>query len=430
MKKNNKKFNKKALDKVAIEVKNVSKNFRIPHEKISSIRGAFIGFFKKKSYENLKALDKVSFKVEKGEFFGIVGRNGSGKSTLLKTLAGIYQPDSGEIKIDGLISPFLELGIGFNPELSGRDNVYLNATVLGMTKKEIDKKFDDIVKFAELERFIDQRLKKYSSGMQVRLAFAVSIHANRDILLMDEVLAVGDNNFQSKCLEEFNKYREMGRTVVIVTHDVSVVERYCDRALLLKKGEIVKIGKADEVVDEYVQSNMTDEEKRLQAEELAKKEEGKKIKTELKKDIDKKVVSESKKAEIIDVEFLDKDGRSKSVFETGESMKVKIEYKVNEEIEKINFAFGIHSEFSGPVFVCSTQVDRFKVDVNKKFVYLHFDKIPILKGSYFVNVACLKDVNGICYDFKVRYKKLMFYTKGIENNYVGIVNLDHKWALK
>ena len=193
---------------LAIKVENVSKTFRIPHEKITSLQSAFVNAFHKNGYEEFKALDNVSFEVKKGEFFGIIGRNGSGKSTLLKILAGIYIPDQGNVKISGLISPFLELGIGFNLELSGRDNVYLNATVLGLTKKEIDQKFDDIVEFSELRRFIDQKVKNYSSGMQVRLAFSVAIHANRDILLMDEVLAVGDTNFQSKCLEEFNKYRD------------------------------------------------------------------------------------------------------------------------------------------------------------------------------------------------------------------------------
>ena len=160
-------------DNIAISVKNVSKTFKIPHEKVSSLRGAAVSAFKRnKGCEEFKALDDVSFEVKKGEFFGIIGRNGSGKSTLLKILAGIYQTDKGSIKIDGRISPFLELGIGFNPELSGRDNVYLNATVLGLSKKEIDKKFDSIVAFSELERFIDQKLKNYSSGMQVRLAFS------------------------------------------------------------------------------------------------------------------------------------------------------------------------------------------------------------------------------------------------------------------
>lgn len=255
--------NSEPKSNIAVSVKNVSKQFSIPHEKISSIKIAFINLFKRKTYESFYALKDVSFEVKKGEFFGILGRNGSGKSTLLKILAGVYTADSGHTKAHGLISPFLELGIGFNPELSGRDNIYLNATVLGLTEKEIDEKFDSIVAFSELERFIDQKVKNYSSGMNVRLAFSVAIHANREILLMDEVLAVGDSNFQSKCLREFAKYKEQGKTVILVTHDIGTVQRYCDRAMLLRNGEVAMIGSAEEVGNEYIYQNMSDEEKRI-----------------------------------------------------------------------------------------------------------------------------------------------------------------------
>jgi ABC-2 type transport system ATP-binding protein len=235
---------------IAIKVENISKTFRIPHEKISSLRGAAVNVFKKKSYEEFQALDNVSFEIKKGEFFGIIGRNGSGKSTLLKILAGIYQPNKGKVHVHGLISPFLELGIGFNPELSGRDNVYLNATVLGMSRKQIDQKFDDIVAFSELERFIDQKLKNYSSGMQVRLAFSVSIHANRDILLMDEVLAVGDINFQRKCYNYFESIKGE-KTVLFVSHDLDNMKKFCSRSLVLNNGKIIDIGKTAIVAGTY-----------------------------------------------------------------------------------------------------------------------------------------------------------------------------------
>lgn len=258
-------------DRVAISVKNVSKQFIIPHERINSIKIAFINIFKKNTYESFYALKDVSFEVKKGEFFGILGRNGSGKSTLLKILAGVYTANKGSMHINGLISPFLELGIGFNPELSGRDNIYLNATVLGLTEKEIDAKFDSIVAFSELPRFIDQKIKNYSSGMMVRLAFSVSIHANREILLMDEVLAVGDSNFQAKCLREFAKYKEQGKTVILVTHDIGTVQRYCDRAMLLRNGEVAMIGSAEEVGNEYIYQNMSDEEKRIEDEKRKQK---------------------------------------------------------------------------------------------------------------------------------------------------------------
>lgn len=241
-----------------IEVRNVFKRFKIPHERTDTLKGAFINIFRKNAYEEFDALKDVSFDVKRGEFFGILGRNGSGKSTLLKILAGVYTATSGSTHISGRVSPFLELGIGFNPELSGRDNIYLNATVLGLCQKEIDADFDSIVAFSELERFIDQRVKNYSSGMQVRLAFSVAIHANREILLMDEVLAVGDVNFQAKCLREFSSYKEQGKTVILVTHDIETVEKYCGRAMLLRGGEVSMIGSAREVGDEYMRQNISD----------------------------------------------------------------------------------------------------------------------------------------------------------------------------
>jgi ABC-type polysaccharide/polyol phosphate transport system ATPase subunit len=222
--------------KIAIHVKGVSKKFLIPHEKISTLRSAFVNLFKRHSFETFNALDNVSFDVFQGEFFGIIGRNGSGKSTLLKILAGVYASDSGTVDLQGAVSPFLELGIGFNPELSGRDNVYLNATVLGMTKKQIDEKFNEIVAFSELERFIDQKLKNYSSGMQVRLAFSVAIHANREILLMDEVLAVGDANFQVKCLTELRNLKRAGKTIILVSHGEQSIRDFADRVLVLDQG--------------------------------------------------------------------------------------------------------------------------------------------------------------------------------------------------
>lgn len=241
---------------IAIQVDTVSKTFRLPHEKNSSIKTAAINFYQRRhGYELQHVLKKVSFDVKQGEFFGIVGRNGSGKSTLLKLLAGIYTPDTGEIAINGKLTPFIELGVGFNPELTGRENVYLNGALLGFNHAEVDSMYRDIVDFAELEKFMDQKLKNYSSGMQVRLAFSIAIRAKSDILLFDEVLAVGDAAFQQKCYEKFSSLHEAGRTVVLVTHDMSAVQRFCDRALLIKDGVIEALGKPSEIADQYLAEN-------------------------------------------------------------------------------------------------------------------------------------------------------------------------------
>lgn len=238
---------------VAIKVEGVYKNFRLPHEKVNSVKSFFTSLSKRraKSFEVQHALKDISFEVKKGEFFGIVGRNGSGKSTLLKIIAEIYRPTKGSLQKNGKLVPFIELGVGFNPELTGRENVYLNGALLGFTTKEIDALYDDIVEFAELEAFMDQKLKNYSSGMQVRLAFSVATRAKADILLIDEVLAVGDADFQRKCFEYFRRLKSQDVTVVFVTHDMGAVREYCDRAMLIDKSSQVYIGDAETAAKKY-----------------------------------------------------------------------------------------------------------------------------------------------------------------------------------
>lgn len=237
---------------IAIRVDKVSKTFKLPHEKHNSIKSAIINFYRRnKSYELQHALKNASFDVRKGEFYGIVGRNGSGKSTLLKMLAGIYAPTKGHIQVNGVLTPFIELGVGFSPELTGRENVFLNGALLGFDRKDMHNMYTEIVKFAELEKFMDQKLKNYSSGMQVRLAFSIAIRANSDILLIDEVLAVGDAAFQAKCFEYFEFLKREKRTIVFVSHDMSAVRRFCTRALLIEKGKIKAIGTPDEIASQY-----------------------------------------------------------------------------------------------------------------------------------------------------------------------------------
>jgi len=242
-------------EETVIKVEHVFKDFKLPHEKASSLKSIFTHatkyIRKNRKFENQHALHDISFEVKKGEFFGIVGRNGSGKSTLLKILAGIYQPNKGKVKVDGRLVPFIELGVGFNGELTGRENVYLNGALLGFSREEMDKRYNDIVEFAELERFMDQKLKNYSSGMQVRLAFSVAIRADAEILLVDEVLAVGDADFQRKCFNHFQKLKKEHQTVVFVSHDMSAIREYCDRVILIEKSEIVKKGTATAIATAY-----------------------------------------------------------------------------------------------------------------------------------------------------------------------------------
>lgn len=239
---------------IVLSAKNIFKDFYLPHEKSNSLKSKLIHLFQKKDkdIDTQHALRGVSFDIKKGEFFGILGRNGSGKSTLLKILAEIYQPTKGTVRREGKLVPFIELGVGFNPELTGRENVYLNGALLGFSKKEIDEKYNDIVAFAELEEFMDQKLKNYSSGMQVRLAFSVATRAEADILLVDEILAVGDADFQQKCYEYFMALKRSSTTVILVTHDMSAVREYCDRAILIEDGRIAHQGNVNKVTNFYL----------------------------------------------------------------------------------------------------------------------------------------------------------------------------------
>lgn len=241
------------VGKPVIKVDNVSKDFKLPHEKQSTLKSVFTTMLKKhdQGFEVQHALRGIDFEVHKGEFFGIVGRNGSGKSTLLKMLAGIYQPTQGEISTRGKLVPFIELGVGFNPELTGRENIYLNGALLGFSRREIDNMYEEVVEFAELERFMDQKLKNYSSGMQVRLAFATATRSKADILIVDEVLAVGDADFQKKCFKYFKSLKNTDTTVVLVTHDMGSVRDYCDSAILLEEGEVLVAGDVKDVTRKY-----------------------------------------------------------------------------------------------------------------------------------------------------------------------------------
>lgn len=243
--------------KVVVKVDHVSKYFRLPTESTQSLRTALVNRFKGiKGYKEQHVLKDISFDVYEGDFFGIVGRNGSGKSTLLKIISQIYVPEKGSVTVDGKLVSFIELGVGFNPELTGRENVYLNGAMLGFTTEEIDAMYDDIVDFAELGEFMNQKLKNYSSGMQVRLAFSVAIKAQGDILILDEVLAVGDEAFQRKCNDYFMERKKSGKTTILVTHDMGAVKKYCNRAVLIEKGLVKVQGEPYEVANQYSFDNV------------------------------------------------------------------------------------------------------------------------------------------------------------------------------
>ena len=240
---------------LAVSVDGAYKTFRIPHQQFHTFKERALHPFRARSFDAFHAMNDISLGVRRGEFFGIVGRNGSGKSTLLKCIAGIYRLDQGSIAVEGQLSPFIELGVGFNPELAAEDNIVINAVMMGLTRAEAKRRFPDIVAFAELEEFVDLKLKNYSSGMAVRLGFAVATQVDADVLLVDEVLAVGDASFQQKCFEVFQRLKDAGKTILFVTHDMGLVERFCDRAMLIERGRVLAIGDPHEIGLQYNQVN-------------------------------------------------------------------------------------------------------------------------------------------------------------------------------
>jgi ABC-type polysaccharide/polyol phosphate transport system ATPase subunit len=317
----------------AVVVEGVSKKFEIPHEVSHTLKERALHPFRRPQKHVLQALQDVSFQVEKGEFFGVVGRNGSGKSTLLKLMAGIYRSDAGTIGIAGRLSTFIELGVGFNPDLEALDNIVLNGVMLGLSPREARKRADAVIDFAGLEEFTDLKLKNYSSGMLVRLAFSVMVQVDADVLLIDEVLAVGDAAFQQKCYDEFNRIREQGRTVLLVTHAMSAVERFCDRAMLLERGRVVDIGQPNRIANEYLDVNFQQE------------------KPAAKKDKDR---FGDQRAELMEAWFEDEHGMRTSQLHTGKPCAFGARVRFNEAIEDPLFGFVLQNSQKTTVLQAST----------------------------------------------------------------------------
>ncbi len=415
----NKKEKKKEL---ALRVKNITKTFIIPHERIDTMRGYFVNIFKKKTYDNFDALNDVSFDVYKGEFLSIIGKNGSGKSTLLKVLAGIYNAESGSVETHGRISPFLELGIGFNPELSGRDNVYLNATVLGLTRKQIESKFDDIVQFSELERFIDQKLKNYSSGMQVRLAFSVAIHANREILLMDEVLAVGDINFQRKCLNIFRKMKQEGKTIVFVSHDVGTVQEFSDRVVVLNEGKVVKVGGPKRAVYEYSQIMMKEAEKTertaIEMEENEKKK--------------KEAVQQRGAYRFAKVTPVNEKGEESLVFERGETIGIKVDIDLDRVEKDLYLGIAILDR-DKEAWITGNNTYWDKVNhpwvKGRNTVTLQFPDNFFHRGEFFIlsNLFIGHPQDSAIIDTYDSREKNQFFKSLPKDKRQGLVYMEHEW---
>jgi len=391
----------------AIKVSNLSKSFKLPHEKSSTIKSLVISPFKRRGYEKQEVLKNIDFDIKKGEFFGIVGRNGSGKSTLLKLLAGIYSPDKGLIQVNGKLTPFIELGVGFNPDLTGRENVFLNGALFGFSRKEMLGMYDEIVGFAELERFMDQKLKNYSSGMQVRLAFSIAIQVDNDILVLDEVLAVGDTDFQRKCFNYFVNLKKQKKTVVLVTHDMSAVENFCDRAMLIDSGRVVDVGPPRNIASQYDKLNSTN----TSGDTLEGDRWG----------------SQTVSVNSIDIFSDGKIQSKKSVSATqGKKLELTFTFNNNEKSHKdIVLGLAFYDKFG--VNISGPNSKKIKANSSKSITY-RVDKLPLNVGEYRVVVAVYD--NDVIEEYDHLENALTLIVKSDSRDQHGKVTMFGDWGLK
>lgn len=423
---------KKTKNEIAIKASNVNKSFLIPHEKITTTKEHFVSIFKRTTYEKFHVLNDISFEINKGDFFGIIGKNGCGKSTLLKLLANILTPTTGKITVNGKVSPFLELGVGFNPELTGKENVYLNGALLGLTRRQIDERYDQIVEFSELENFMDLKVKNYSSGMFVRLAFSVAIQVDADILLLDEVLAVGDSAFQEKCFSVFEHLKKKGKTIVFVSHSSGLIEKFCNKVLYISNGHCAYVGKPTKALYLYDQANFYEEAERLKKEndnnDAQLKESEKKINDESLENLKKTKAKKSGNqfAEIISVKTYDTNDKELYIFHSGDSFLIKI--KVNRKdknLKILNIGIRIHNLLGVEVLSCNSKLDSFKLGDNNE-VSVMFDKVPLRHGEYSISVNVFGDSLMPKYDQLDNIRTIKF-TKPHSDMYNGIIISKYKW---
>ncbi len=359
----------------AISVKNIHKMYKLYGSKMDRIYDA-LGLSFVSKYKKHNALNGVSFDVAKGECIGIIGTNGAGKSTILKIITGVVSPTSGEVEVNGRISALLELGAGFNQEYTGIENIYLNGTMIGMSKEEVDEKLDDILKFADIGEYVYQPVKTYSSGMFVRLAFAVAINVDPEILIVDEALSVGDVFFQAKCYQKFEEFKNAGKTILFVSHDLSSIEKYCDRAILLNKGELVSDGTPKDTIDLYKQIL------------VGQSEDGK-----LKRDEGGTQDYGDKKVEITDYTFLDDTGRETTTYMKGSSFTVKVKIHANQDVEAPIVALTIRNIKGIDVTGTNTMMEKCDVGplkAGEEKTVTFTQKIDLQGGEYLISLGCTR----------------------------------------
>lgn len=416
--------------KNAIEVRNITKKFRVYLDKGHTLKEKTL-FRKRRKYEERSVLNGISFEVKKGEAVGLIGHNGCGKSTTLKLLTKIMYPDSGTIEMNGRVSSLIELGAGFHQDLSGRENIYINASIFGLTKKEIDEHMNDIIAFSELEEFIDNPVRTYSSGMYMRLAFSVAINVQADILLIDEILAVGDANFQAKCFEKLREIKKSGITIVIVSHSLNQIEQICDRSIWLDGGKIRSFGTPREVHPIYLDYMGQKRKDRKQSEKKEEKEKQEKEKAEEKqveKIPDRPKELGNMDVRIIKAELLNEEGIKTDIFEIGAGMILKIQYEqINKDIKECEFGFNIFRSDGVDCYGTNTVLDKIgNIKLHQKgVVEIRFHSINLLRGKYKIDIA-FHDTYGLTYHHI--YEAAEFEILNIYDE-VGVSRMEHKWFI-
>ena len=427
----------------AIKVSNVKKQFRVYLDKGSSLKERFLSF-KRNKYEVRTVLNGVSFEVGRGEAVGLIGHNGCGKSTLLKLLTRIMYPNEGNIEMNGRVSSLIELGAGFHPDMSGRENIYINAAIFGLTKKEIDARLDDIIAFSELEEFIDNPVRTYSSGMYMRLAFSVAINVDADILLIDEILAVGDANFQMKCFNRLREIKQQGVTIVLVSHALSQIEQICDRTIWIRDGLIRMDGKPRDVHMAYLdfmgekrqEAAKKEEERKKKEEERKKKEEEKKRKEEEeRKEAERNpglgLPGKVKRwgnglAKIEDVCMKNAAGEERIVFTTGESVTIEMHYQVQQPVQDAVFGFGIFRVDGVQCYGSNTRIDRYeKFDLGQDgLLRVQVDNLSLMPGAYMLDVTIEQEME-VPVDY---YRDAVRFEMRSPYSDVGVSRLQHTFT--
>lgn len=416
-----------------VEVENLSKTFRIPHERRVTVFETLAGVLRPNDYEVFNVLEDVTFSVEGGECVGIIGENGSGKSTLLKMIANILRPSRGKVTVQGRMTPFLELGVGFQPDLTVRENIGMYATIMGLSNGTIRDRIDDVIGFAGLKKFEDAKLKNLSSGMQVRLAFSTAIQTDPDVLLVDEVLAVGDMEFQQKCFEVFKRYRKEGVTTLFVSHDLGAVRRFCDKTLLLSSGRQVAFGDTGEIIDRYVYGG----EGREKGQEGSKGSEDDRgieagqPEAQTDNSSENEVAAEPRrwgdgKVVITEVEFLDKFGARGERFNSFDPMTVRIYYEAKEKVADPIFGVALYDEQDRHLFGTNTELKDHPIESvqGSGYVDLAVSRIPMLSGKFLLTAAA-HTRDGKPYDWIDKQYSFEVVPSGRD---AGIVEVPCRWV--